>query len=177
MFPLLEIRSVCFIGILIGLANLDRKQALTLEGLNTRFWAWIETEYHRSVHSSLDTTPLLRWQQDIEHVRLIPPGTDVRRIFFHRMDRLVRQDSTFLLQNRFYEAPAHLAGKRIEVRFDPLDTSELDVYFNGQPEGQARPVDPGLNAQLPRPKAQASPASPSTGINYIELISDPDRKE
>lgn len=159
------------------LANLDRKQALTLDALNTRLWTWIETDYHRSPHGSLNTTPVLRWQQDIEHIRLIPPGTDIRRIFFHRMDRLVRQDCTFLLQNRFYEAPAHLAGKRIEVRFDPLDTGELDVYFNGQPEGQARPVDPGLNAQLPRPKPRACPPSPSTGINYVELLSNPDRKD
>jgi putative transposase len=159
------------------LENLDRKQALTLDALNTRLWAWIESDYHRCTHGSLDTTPLLRWQKDIERIRLIPPGTDVRRLFFHRADRLVRQDSTFLLQNRFYEAPAHLVGKRIEVRFDPLDPSTLDVYFNGQPEGQARLVDPSLNAQIPRHKTPEPSTPPSTGINYVELLSTRHRKE
>jgi len=159
------------------LENLDRKQALTLDALNTRLWAWIETDYHRCTHGSLDTTPLLRWQKDIERIRLIAPGTDVRRLFFHRADRLVRQDCTFLLKNRFYEAPAHLARKRIEVRFDPMDLSILDIYFKGQPEGQARLVDPALNAQIPRLKTPELSKLPSTGINYVELISTKGRKE
>jgi transposase InsO family protein len=133
------------------LENLDRKQALTLDALNTRLWAWIESDYHRCTH--------------------------VRRIFFHRADRLVRQDSTFLLKNRFYEAPAHLARKRVEVRFDPMDLSTLDIYFKGQPEGQARLVDPALNAQIPRPKTPEPSRPPSTGINYVELLSTRHRKE
>src|SRR2546430_8523160 len=61
---------------------------------------------HRHEHSSLQTTPLLRWQRDIEQVRQLPPATDLRRPFFHRVDRLVRRDSTFLLKNRFFDAPS-----------------------------------------------------------------------
>jgi hypothetical protein len=100
-------------------------------------------------HSSLQTTPLLRCQRDIEQVRQLPPATDMRRLFFHRVDRLVRRDSTFLLKNRFFEAPSHLAGKRIEVRFDPLDLTQLEIYSEGKPEGRARLVDPVLNGLLP----------------------------
>ena len=51
---------------------------------------------------------------------------------------MVRRDSTFLLQKRFYEAPAHLAGQKVEVRFDPLDPSQVDVYFGGLFQGAAR---------------------------------------
>jgi hypothetical protein len=53
----------------------------------------------------LQTTPLLRWQRDIEQVRQLPPASDPRRLFFRRVDRLVRRDSTFPLHNRFFEAP------------------------------------------------------------------------
>ena len=45
------------------------------------------------------------------------------------------------LQNRFFEAPSHLAGKRIEVRFDPLDLTQLEIYSEGKPHGVARPND------------------------------------
>jgi len=131
------------------LANLDPKILLSLEELNERLWHWIDTLYHRTVHSALQTTPLLRWQRDIEQVRQLPPATDLRRLFFHRVDRLVRRDSTFLLQNRFFEAPSHLAGKRIEVRFDPLDLTQLEIYFEGQSQGVARLVDAVVNSQLP----------------------------
>jgi len=131
------------------LANLDPKILLSLEELNERLWHWIDTLYHRTAHSALQTTPLLRWQRDIEQVRQLPPATDLRRLFFHRVDRLVRRDSTFLLQNRFFEAPSHLAGKRIEVRFDPLDLTQLEIYFEGQSQGVARLVDAVVNSQLP----------------------------
>jgi len=100
------------------LANLDPQRRLSLEELNDRLWAWIEGVYHRSEHSALGTTPLLRWQRDIERVRQLPPATDLGRLFFHRLDRLVRRDSTFLLRNHLYEAPPHLAGQTVEVRFD-----------------------------------------------------------
>ncbi len=40
----------------------------------------------RREHGSLQTTPLLRWQQDIAQVRQLPPATDMRRLFFHRLD-------------------------------------------------------------------------------------------
>jgi len=131
------------------LASLDPKVLLSLEQLNERLWHWLDTDYHRREHSSLQTTPLLRWQRDIEQVRQLPPATDMRRLFFHRVDRLVRRDSTFLLKNRFFEAPSHLAGKRIEVRFDPLDLTQLEIYSEGKPEGRARLVDAVVNGLLP----------------------------
>ena len=87
--------------------------------------------------------------RDIEQVRQLPPATDMRRLFFHRVDRLVRRDSTFLLKNRFFEAPSHLAGKRIEVRFDPLELTQLEIYSEGKPEGMARLVDAVVNGLLP----------------------------
>jgi putative transposase len=136
------------------LANLDPKLLLSLEQLNERLWQWIDTRYHRSEHSALQTTPLLRWQRDIEQVRQLPPATDLRRLFFHRVDRLVRRDSTFLLQHRFFEAPPHLAGKRVEVRFDPLDPAQVEIYCEGQSQGVARLVDAVVNGQLPARKQE-----------------------
>src|SRR5881296_3373018 len=151
------------------LNNLDRKQTLSLDELNERLWAWLDS-YHRTEHSSIGTTPLLRWQRDIEHIRQLPPATDFRRLFFHRLDRVVRRDCTFLLQNRFYEAPAHLAGETIEARFDPLDPAVVEIYFQGKPEGAARLVDPVVNGQLPSAKASKAVEPEPTGINFVELL-------
>ena len=131
------------------LASLDPKALLSLDQLNERLGHWLDTVYHRHEHSALQTTPLLRWQRDIEQVRQLPPATDLRRLFFHRVDRLVRRDSTFLLKNRFFEAPSRLAGKRIEVRFDPLELTHLEIYSEGKSEGVARLVDAVVNGLLP----------------------------
>ena len=118
----------------------------------------------------MGTTPLLRWQRDIEHIRQLPPATDLHRLFLHRLDRVVRRDSTFLLQNRFYEAPPHLAGETIEVRFDPLDPATVEIYFQGEPQGVARWVDPVVNAQLPSAKPSKAAEPEPTGINFVELL-------
>jgi transposase InsO family protein len=152
------------------LANLDPKRRLSLDELNERLQAWIDNVYHRSPHSTLGTTPLLRWQHDIEQVRQLPPAADLRRLFFHRLDRLVRRDSTFLLRNRFYEAPSHLAGHTVEVRFDPLDAAEVEVWWQGKFQATARLLDPVVNGRLPSAKPDVTPTPASTGINFVELV-------
>jgi len=151
------------------LDNLDRKLSVSLEELNQRLGAWIEL-YHRTEHDGIGTTPLLRWQRDIGRIRQLPPSTDLRRLFFYRLYRLVRGDSTFRLDKAFYEAPAHLAGKTIEVRFDPSNLSPVELYFQGEAQGLARPVDPVVNAKLPFPKPAPSAAPEPTGINFVELL-------
>ena len=153
------------------LASLDLKQISSMEDLNTRLDAWIQTAYHRSPHGGLDNvTPLARWQRDIERVRQLPPWQDLRRVFFYRLDRLVRRDSTFLLQKRFYEAPGDLTGHKVEVRFDPLDPSQADVYFDGAFRGAARLVDPVANGLWIAAKPGPPPQPEPTGINYVELL-------
>ncbi len=154
------------------LASLDLKHVTGMEDLNTRLDAWIQNAYHRAPHGGLpaNTTPLQRWQRDIERVRQLPPSTDVRRLFFYRLDRVVRRDSTFLLQKCFYEAPAHLAGHKVEVRFDPLDPAQVDVFSDGAFQGAARLADPVANGLWIAPKSEPAPAPEPTGINYIELL-------
>lgn len=152
------------------LSNLDPRRTLSLQELNERLWAWIEQVYHLSQHSGLATTPLLRWQRDIERIRPLPPATDLRRLFFYRVARLVRRDSTFLLRGHFYEVPPQVAGQTIEARFDPLDLSQLEIYFQGQAHGLARIVDAVLNAQLPSAQPAPAPVPPPTGINFVELL-------
>jgi len=82
----------------------------------------------------------------------------------------VRRDCTFLLHNRFYEAPPHLAGETIEARFDPLDPAIMEIFFQGQPQGAARLVDPVVNAQLPSAKPSKAAQPEPTGLNFVELL-------
>jgi hypothetical protein len=82
----------------------------------------------------------------------------------------VRRDSTFLLRGHFYEAPPQVAGETIEVRFDPLDLSQVEIYFQGQAQGLARLVDAVVNAKLPSPTPAPSPTPEPTGINFVELL-------
>ena len=82
----------------------------------------------------------------------------------------MRRDCTFLLQNRFYEAPPHWAGETIEARFDPFDPTVVEIYFQGQLEGLARLVDPVVNGRLPSAKPTKVAPSEPTGINFVDLL-------
>ena len=75
-----------------------------------------------------------------------------------------------MLQKRFYEAPAHLAGQKVEVRFDPLDPSQADVFSSGVFQGAARLADPVANGLWIAAKSEPAPVPEPTGINYVELL-------
>ena len=75
-----------------------------------------------------------------------------------------------MLCGHFFEAPPELTGETIEVRFDPLDRSQVEIYFRGEVNAMARPVDAVVNAQLPSPQLALAPAPKTTGINFVELL-------
>lgn len=75
-----------------------------------------------------------------------------------------------MLRGQFYEAPPQFAGQTVEIRFDPLDISEVEIYFQGEAQAVARPVDAVVNAQLPSRKPLPASAPQPTGINFIELL-------
>src|SRR5260370_35341037 len=86
------------------------------------------------------------------------------------MNRLWRRVSSFLSLGAFYEAPPQFAGGTLEVRFDPLDLCEVEIYVGGEAQTMARRVDPVLNAQLPSRKPLPGPAPVPTGINFVEFL-------
>lgn len=159
------------------LNQLDMEKIKGLEDLNSRLWAWIEGEYHRTIHSSLNETPLDKWMRLSEHVRYLSPQIDLEEIFLHRMKRKIYNDRTFSLDGVLYEAPAHLVGKRVEIRFNPQDKSRVKVYFEGKLEQIATPTKAYENCFVKRDEHTGelcSSPSPlkvkNSGINYVELV-------
>jgi hypothetical protein len=53
----------------------------------------------------------------------------------------------------------------------------MEIYFEGQLAGSARPVDAVVNAQLPRVPRPAPAEAMPTGINYVELLAKPQRED
>ena len=88
----------------------------------------------------------------------------------------MRRDSTFKLRGQFYEAPPQFEGETIELRFDPLDLSQVEIHFQGQAQAMARPVDAVVKAQLPSRKSVPAPPPEPTGINFVELLEQKHRQ-
>ncbi len=133
------------------LRPLDKQSIKSLEQLNTKFVTWLETEYHRSRHSSLGVTPLEAWLSKTDSIKSIDPAVDLEQIFLHSEKRKVYRDSVFSLQGKVFEAPPLLIGKTISVYFDPHPPlNRVLISWNGTDYGEVRPVDLYANTKVKR---------------------------
>jgi putative transposase len=119
-----------------------------LEELNTRLWRWIESEYHQRVHSALEgQTPAERFAQRAVHLRTADPQTDWEALFLSQAQRRVRLDATFSLEGQLWEAPVHLRGQLIQVRFDPFGWRRVEIWWHDKYVGRAHRCDKQLNSK------------------------------
>ena len=110
------------------LPEVEASNIEALADLNESLWAWLECVYHQHTHSETAQTPLARYTAGLEHVRPADPET-LRLAFLWREKRKVRRNATLSLQGNTYQVDPALAGRTIELRFDPFDLSRLDLYL------------------------------------------------
>ena len=133
------------------LADLAPRHLASLEALNRALRRWIEGEYHHAPHGGLGEghTPLDRWAQRGERLRPVPPDLDLVRLCMPTHQRQVSNDRIVRLNGRLYEVDARLVGRGVVLFEDPDAPPErpLEVECDGEPAGQAVPLDPLANAR------------------------------
>lgn len=141
-----------------------------LTQLNELFTAWVETVYHRRVHSETGQSPLARFTAAGPPVA--PSAAALREAFLWSESRLVAKTATVSMYGNTYEVDAALVGRRVELVFDPFDLTRIQVRYQGRGMGAAighqigRHVHPGA-----KPETSPDPAPP-TGIDYLALVHD-----
>lgn len=157
------------------LSELDTARIRDLSDLNARLWAWLETVYHQTPHRGLEgQTPLARYQRDLPRIRTLGTlATRLDELFYHRIGRKVRKDSTVSYQGERFEVPYELAGRSVRLVVDPHTRLVLSVEgADGQPLGAATPLDAVANVQRKRRKPQPTEAPPHCETdedNEVEL--------
>jgi hypothetical protein len=155
----------------LAAAGIDHRSAL-LE-LNRLLTGWIETEYHRRVHSETGQSPLDRW--DAGWVRLgrtaaMPTGADLTEAFLWSEFRTVTRTATVSLHGNTFQVDQALVGRKVELVFSPFDMETVEVRYRDVSHGRAvahhitRHVHPKARPETPEP-----PVPPATGIDYLEL--------
>jgi transposase InsO family protein len=148
------------------LAMLEGQDELTLSLLNEATLAWVEMEYHRTVHSETRQTPLLRWLDGPSVRRTCPSVEDLRLAFTAAVSRMQRKsDGTIKLAGTRFEIPArfrHLA--QLQVRYASWDLTHVWLFDERSgtaleriypldraknAEGVRRPLDPPPPPQTP----------------------------
>jgi putative transposase len=155
------------------LVELEDRPPASLEELNTLFGAWVESVYHRRAHSETGQAPLERFLA--AGAPTLPAERVLREAFRWSQWRTVSKTGTVGLHGNSYELDPGLAGRRVELVFDPLELAEVEVLLDRRPVGLAVPlvikrhVHP--RAQPPRERAQP------TGIDYLGLIRERRERE
>jgi len=111
------------------MAMLDGEEELTLAALNAATCAWIEGEYHRSVHSEIGCAPLARFLGDPQVGRECPDSEALRQAFRIEVVRTQRRsDGTVSLEGTRFEIPArYRILPRLTLRYARWDLGRVDL--------------------------------------------------
>jgi putative transposase len=144
-----------------------------LEELNRLFQAWVESVYHRRAHSETGQAPLERFLA--AGAPTLPTERALREAFRWSERRTVSKTGTVGLHGNSYELDPGLAGRRVELVFDPLELAEVEVRLDRRHAGLAVPLAIKRHVH-PRAQPPSERAEP-TGIDYLGLIRERRERE
>jgi putative transposase len=139
-----------------------------LAELNRLFAAWVEQVYHRRVHSETGQSPLERF--GAPGPPALPSLVELHEAFLWSENRAVTKTATISLFGNLYEVDPALAGRRVELVFDPFDLTTIEVRYQDRAVGQAVPRRIGRHAHPHARPDEATPATEPSGIDYLRLI-------
>lgn len=145
------------------------RQVGDLAELNRLFTAWVETVYHRRVHSETGFAPLARWLERGPYP--VPAPADLAEAFRWSEHRTVSKTALVSLHGNRYQVEPGLVGRKVELVFDPFDLTFLRVRLDGADKGTALPFQINRHSHpKAKPEVPAQPPQPTTGIDYLGLI-------
>lgn len=135
----------------------------SLEDLNRYFSAWLETMYHQRVHRTLKKRPaaVMATHGDL---RLVDPET-LRQAFLWSRSAKADKTACISVQGNTYEVEPVLAGEAVELRYDPYDLQQIQVWREGKRYADATPLklrrhtDKRVSAPADEPEPPGSPSS------------------
>lgn len=152
----------------------DGAQVPDLAEMNRLFQAWLETVYHRAVHSETGEAPAARWEKAAPEERAVPGPALLREAFLWSERRKADKTALVRMHGNVYQVDAWLAGRMVELLFDPFDLDRIEVRLAGKPAGTAVPFVIGRHRH---PKTRTADGQPRTepgpaGIGYLAALGD-----
>ena len=152
----------------------DGTRIADLAKMNRLFQAWLETVYHQAVHSETGEAPIARWAKAAPAERAVPDPAALREAFLWSERRKASKTALVSLHGNSYQVDAWLAGRTVELVFDPFDLDRAEVRLAGKPAGTAVPFTVGRHrhpkTRIGDGQDRAEPAP--TGIDYLAALGD-----
>ena len=109
-----------------------------LEDLNEYFQAWLEQCYHQRVHSTLKKRPAQVVQED-GPLRRVDPLV-LQQAFLRSAEAKVDKTACISVQGNTYEVEPALVRCKVEIRYDPYDLRDIQVWYEGKRYADAIPL-------------------------------------
>ena len=151
------------------LVEIEARGVADLVEMNRLFAAWVETAYHRRIHSETKQEPLERFMMGGPFV--VPTPAQLHEAFLWSETRQVTKTATVSLHGNTFEVDASLVGRRVECVFDPFDLTVIEVRFQHRSMGAGIPQVIGRHTH-PMARPEAAPPPAVTGIDYLGLLAD-----
>jgi transposase InsO family protein len=132
-----------------------------LDELNRLTHEWVEQEYNARFHSSIQMSPVDRFNLDRNRIQFLTDDSFSAEVFFVEESRKVSKTNVFSIHSQRHECPVDLREKTIQVRFDRQRRDTLVVYFDGQRMGEATVLDLVANANRRLPALVEQEYTPS----------------
>ncbi|MGH9338762.1 MAG: Mu transposase C-terminal domain-containing protein, partial [Acidobacteriota bacterium] len=149
------------------LAEAEHQGINNLDELNDQFMAWYTQVANRRIHSETGQSPEARFEA-AGPPRAARPELLADAFRWSAVRKVTRTATVSLEGNAFAVDPA-LVGRRVELRFDPEDMTDIQVWFEGQQVGAATTFVIGTHTskRLPPPPQQTPPV---TGVHYLGMV-------
>ena len=129
------------------------KNIKSLEELNSYWQAWVEEYYHNKPHEGIreyyeslgvpvpegGITPAQEWNRDSRALRFADSSV-VAEAFLHHEKREIDKSGCLSFGGRKYDVSISLAGKQVEIAYDPLASGTITVTCEGISPITAKPL-------------------------------------
>lgn len=155
------------------IAEVSASRIRTLDALNEAWVAWCDDVYNLDVHGETGEAPRDRWRKGLPSVRFVSEGP-LRQAFLWRERRTPDKAGVFSLFGTEYQVGAALARRAVEVRYDPENLAEIEVWHEGRLAERLAPFVVGRHrrAHVETPTSSAPMASVPTGDWLGHLIDE-----
>jgi putative transposase len=150
------------------LSEITLRPIASFQELNDKFNAWVQHECNTRVHEATGQTPIARFATLSNPRR--PDLELLYEAFRWSQVRTVTRTAHVSLAGVKYSVDPALCGQRVELHFDPLDLSRIDVWFQGRRFGVAVPFVLGRHVQRQVAPPPPEPAPEPSGLDYLSIV-------
>ena len=133
-----------------------------VEELNRLYRVWVQEGYNQKEHSSLGgKTPSQAFHEDKKPLHFRSPEA-LRDAFLWEETRTVDKTGCVTLRGVLYEVGLELCRKKVELRYDPFDLSQVEVWYQSEKKkivGPARIGEFTKAAHPPQPEMKKASGS------------------